>query len=256
MALETAQFIHQLEISNPAATDQLSQADDHIRLLKAVIKATFPNITGPVTLTQAQLNTVFSIPVGIISAWYGPSNAIPAGYALCDGSTVNLSDGSGTIQTPNLTNRVIVGAGSLIAQGQTGGAATSSVNTGEAGAHTHTVSGGAHTHTGAIGGTVLTLDQLPAHRHANGVVNNNDSVFNRGGLAASPTLNSDINENQNPGTREGYTESVGGGQAHGHSLTINENTHSHAVSTEGAHQHSVSVSTLQPAVGLHYIMKV
>ena len=45
MALETASFIDGLNSSNPAATDALAQADDHLRLIKAAIKATFLNIT-------------------------------------------------------------------------------------------------------------------------------------------------------------------------------------------------------------------
>jgi hypothetical protein len=56
MALETATYIDGLNASNPAASDAISSADDHMRLIKSTIKATFPNITGPVTKTQAQIN--------------------------------------------------------------------------------------------------------------------------------------------------------------------------------------------------------
>lgn len=56
MALETATYIDSLNVNNPVATDPLSQADEHIRLLKSTIKATFPNITGAVTSTQAELD--------------------------------------------------------------------------------------------------------------------------------------------------------------------------------------------------------
>jgi len=58
LPLETATFISDLNSSNPAHTDGLSQADSHMRLTKAALKATFPNITGAVTLTQAQLNAL------------------------------------------------------------------------------------------------------------------------------------------------------------------------------------------------------
>jgi hypothetical protein len=58
MALETGSFISDLNSSNPQSTDSVSQADDHIRLLKATIKATFPNVTGAVSVTQAQINDV------------------------------------------------------------------------------------------------------------------------------------------------------------------------------------------------------
>lgn len=56
MALETGTYISDLNSSNPVATDGLSQADDHIRLVKSTIKATLPNLTGAVTGTQAELN--------------------------------------------------------------------------------------------------------------------------------------------------------------------------------------------------------
>ena len=60
MALETNAngFIDGLVATNPAATDALSQADDHIRLLKSSIKATFPSITGAVNATHTELNIV------------------------------------------------------------------------------------------------------------------------------------------------------------------------------------------------------
>ena len=56
MALETGTHINSLNASNPVATDGLAQADDHIRLIKATIKATFPNITGAMTATHTVLN--------------------------------------------------------------------------------------------------------------------------------------------------------------------------------------------------------
>lgn len=57
MPLESATYISDLVPTNPAGTDQVSQADDHLRLIKATLKATFPNITGPVTASQAALNS-------------------------------------------------------------------------------------------------------------------------------------------------------------------------------------------------------
>ena len=53
----TPTYIDDLDANDPAATDPLSQADDHIRNIKRVLKQTFPNITGPVTKTQAQLDS-------------------------------------------------------------------------------------------------------------------------------------------------------------------------------------------------------
>ncbi|WP_354269421.1 hypothetical protein [Bradyrhizobium japonicum] len=36
----------------------MAGADDHLRLIKATIKNTFPDLTGAVNVTQAQLNTL------------------------------------------------------------------------------------------------------------------------------------------------------------------------------------------------------
>lgn len=64
MALETATYIDDLDVSNPVgASDPKSQGDDHIRLLKAVLKATFPNATGAYDLnnfTQASVANVWT----------------------------------------------------------------------------------------------------------------------------------------------------------------------------------------------------
>jgi len=58
MALESGTYINSLTATNPAATDGLAQADDHLRLIKATIKATFPNLTGAMTATHTELNNV------------------------------------------------------------------------------------------------------------------------------------------------------------------------------------------------------
>lgn len=56
MALESGTYIDSLTVTNPAATDGLSQADDHLRLIKSTIKASFPNITGAMTATHTEIN--------------------------------------------------------------------------------------------------------------------------------------------------------------------------------------------------------
>lgn len=56
MALETGTYISDLVVTNPTGSDPLAFADDHLRLLKSTIKATFPNVTGAVTKTHAEIN--------------------------------------------------------------------------------------------------------------------------------------------------------------------------------------------------------
>ena len=91
MALESGTFIDSLNASNPTSTDIVSQADDHLRLIKSTIEATFPNINAAVTATPAALNaaTSFDMPSGSIIVFAGPSS--PTGFLFCDGSAVSRS---------------------------------------------------------------------------------------------------------------------------------------------------------------------
>ena len=58
MPLETASFISQLVPANPVPSDPLSNADDHIRLIKGALKATLPNWTSAaLNSTNAQIDT-------------------------------------------------------------------------------------------------------------------------------------------------------------------------------------------------------
>jgi len=61
MALETATYIDGLVITNPTGADAKNTADDHLRLIKSTVKATFPNVTGAVTPTHTQLNYVTGV---------------------------------------------------------------------------------------------------------------------------------------------------------------------------------------------------
>jgi len=58
MALETGTYISDLNASNPVSTDGLAQADDHLRLIKSTVKATFPSVSGAITATHTEINTV------------------------------------------------------------------------------------------------------------------------------------------------------------------------------------------------------
>ena len=159
MALESATYIDGLVSTNPLATDGLNQGDDHLRLIKSAVKATFPNLTGAVTASQAELNLLAGltslIPSGVIVMWSGAVGSIPAGWKLCNGSN----------STPDLRDRFIVGSGTDSGGthdiGDSGGAnslALSEANlpshshsfsgsTGSAGSHTHSVTDPGHTHT-------------------------------------------------------------------------------------------------------------
>ena len=78
MPLETGTYIDSLNPSNPGNTDPLSQADDHLQLLKSTIKATFPLVAGAITGTHTAINAKVAEPVSAITS---------------DGSTSSLATG-------------------------------------------------------------------------------------------------------------------------------------------------------------------
>ena len=61
MALEAAPFINSLVITNPVNTDPKSEGAAQLRLIKGAVQATFPNITGAVTPTQAEINRLVGV---------------------------------------------------------------------------------------------------------------------------------------------------------------------------------------------------
>ena len=95
---------------------------------------TYDNIYGIVGVQTAVGTT---IPLGVITLWYGSIGSVPTGWYLCDGSN----------GTPDLRNRFIVGAGSTYAVAATGGSADAIVVT-----HNHTatstVTDNGHVHAG------------------------------------------------------------------------------------------------------------
>jgi len=222
MALESATYIQSLASSNPPAGDPVSQAADHIRLIKSVLLSTFPNLTAAVTPTAIQINQGV-VPTGTVLMWYSTAATIPTGYCPCDGGTYSRSDGTGNIVSPNLLNKFVVAAGSTYTQGTGGG----SVN----------VSGSL-----TVGGTALTVAQLPgltvnisdtghnhsvndpSHAHGNGTGGNNSINVQSGfsylvsgsGATAAATTGISLN-----GAYTGITASIPGtaGATHNHSLS-------------------------------------
>lgn len=260
MALETAVTINQLDPANPAGPDRLAQGDDHIRLIKAALKATFPNITGPMTLSHTLLNSLAGlvVPVGTIQLWYGTSDAVPAGYALCDGRTVAKSDGSGNITVPDMRGRVPVGATDTHAVGATFGQDSKTITSEVAGGHTHTGSTtageGAHAHGINVEGHALTINEMPPHSHSL------DIAFTTSNYAHDNTSENDHTVQPGGIQSSGYIGETGLGQAHTHAATTAANSgahqHSLALDAVAAHAHAATVDVTQASIAVHYIMRV
>lgn len=196
MALETASYISQLIDTNPTGGDPKGQGDDHLRLLKRVLKTQFPNLDSAVIATPAQLNQLATpnllVFPGMITMWSGSLSSLPAGWLLCNGV--------GTISTgapvPDLRDKFIVGAGLSYAILQQGGSTT----------HSHPLSI-------SIGGTALTASHIPPHTHTI-PVGSNDTT-GTGWVQVSPG-------NSGGSNSPSYTinsGSYGSGAAHGHTAT-------------------------------------
>ena len=58
MALESGTYISQLNSSNPTTSDDVAEGDDHLRMLKAVLKNQFSGLTGTTAISssEAELN--------------------------------------------------------------------------------------------------------------------------------------------------------------------------------------------------------
>lgn len=82
MGLETGTYISDLDSANPASGDSQVQGDNHIRLIKETVKATFPNLTGAVTPTQVELNYVYGVTSAIQTQIDTANSARVAGDAL------------------------------------------------------------------------------------------------------------------------------------------------------------------------------
>jgi len=149
MGLETATYITDLVSTNPLGTDSKAQGDNHIRLLKEVLKTQFPNLgSAAVTATAAEINLlaggIFDIiyPVGTI--YESTSSANPSTYF------------TGTTWARYGNGRVTVGQdssdGSFDSVNDTGGAKTVALTSAQMPSHTHSFSGttssnGSHNHT-------------------------------------------------------------------------------------------------------------
>lgn len=75
MGLESATYLNGLVDTNPGATDNVSQGDDHLRLIKSVLKSSFPSVDAAVNA----IHTGTSAPSTSISAgllWFDTTNNV------------------------------------------------------------------------------------------------------------------------------------------------------------------------------------
>lgn len=174
------------------------------------------------------------LPIGAISLWAGAAADVPARWAICDGRIVQRSDGSGPIKTPDLRDRVAVGAGGAHAAGDTFGADEKTVQTGAAGAYTPSGKLPGHSHT------------LPA---------STDTAMT-GVTVDTPSRKTDTAGGGTGSTVEtialtdpGHSHAIGGSTGDPGPLAL-------SMDPVPAHQHAVTVDVRQPSLSLFFIMRI
>lgn len=193
MALESATYINGLVATNPVSTDGLAQADDHLRLIKATIKATFPNITGAVTVTQADLNAV-------------TTPAFPSGTRMLFQQTAAPTGWTKDTANDDKALRVVSGT-----VGSGGTNAFSTLDATAVGTVSSSISGSTASH-------ILTVSQMPAHNHSGVVQQREDYNPTSGSTTQTPLGFGDTRSGSRASASPLTIDNTGGGGGHSHGV--------------------------------------
>ena len=104
MTVESATYIGDLNASYPAGTDAKSEGDDHLRLIKSVLKTTFPNINGAVSATDTDLSNVLPTTGGTLSGDLDLDNNDIGGIKTASFEAEYDAGNSGTTKTIDWNN--------------------------------------------------------------------------------------------------------------------------------------------------------
>ena len=231
MGLETGTYIDSLNSSNPTATDAVSQGDDHIRLIKSTVKATFPNLSNAVTSTHTELNLLDGVTANTTELNYvdvATLGTVEASKALTSDANKDITGGrnitiTGTLAAAAITSggnavatltavypvgsiyinaavatnpATLLGFGTWVAFGA--GRVMVGINAADSDFDTVEETGGAKTHT-------LTISELPSHTHNRP----------KGWKPAPNSQDVDITGGNGVNVADNMlTDATGGGQAH------------------------------------------
>ncbi len=187
MALETGTYISDLVATNPPGADDRSTADDHLRLIKSTIKASFPNISGAMTASHGDLNIL----VGkTLTSTDDKIDNLPA-TTLTVFQQSSAPTGWTKITTHNDKSfRVVSGAA------------------GSGGSVAFTTAFASKSVVGSISGTALSIAQMPAHTHTHAPGNGSYSSAASAFMPSPPS-----------GSAAHVSSSTGSGSTHTHTFT-------------------------------------
>jgi len=108
MAVESATYISQLVDTNPVVGDPVGEGDDHLRMIKEVLKTNFSGInssgTTAVTSSAAELNlldgktVVGDAVLASDQSWSGSQRGTP--QTITEGTLIDLNTGNNFLYTP------------------------------------------------------------------------------------------------------------------------------------------------------------
>jgi len=212
MALESGTTLAELSKVDPPASDLLSQADDHLRLVKQVLKDQFPGVLGDgyaiaITTNEEELNYV----TGVTAPIQGQITANAAAIALVDailppGTRMVFHQAAcpvGWTQDVTVDNRLARVSGTT---GATEGGTDDPFSV----VHNH-----------STGSHVLTEGEMPSHNHNDGLAHQFGFPSYYGAVTLidlSVGVRDAASGTQN---RSALTSSTGGGAAHDHGATGN-----------------------------------
>jgi hypothetical protein len=185
MGLETGSTISSFITSNPTSSDPVNQGDDHLRLIKSILKAQFPGAAGngfatAITATEAEINALH----GLTNFYFASGTRMPFAQAAAPtGWTQDTTDNANNrmLRVVNTAGNGVAGTDSPIVNSTTMVAHTHTFTGSALAAHTHTDSG--HTHT-----ATMTSPQLGSgggsNYLANGVTSSGTGYANISSVSA------------------------------------------------------------------------
>lgn len=244
-----------ISLSGDATVSITAVADDYNRLqnggsTKVEATSTGASITGNLAITGtipagkltgslpaidgSALTGIVSIPAGVIVMWSGAVSAIPSGWVICDGLN----------STPDLTDRFVVHADADASGtrnvGDTGGANTVTLATGNLPSHTHSFAANATTGAGGGHTPAGNISNVADHTHT---ADGNLAAASAGAHSHTVSGNTS-NTGDHSHSADGNLTAAEAG-AHTHTLSGNtgaggDHTHNGSTSSAGSHSHNVT----------------
>lgn len=245
--------------SNPTTGQQYFNTTDN--------KLYYYNGTEWVDLTKSSGSNNSGVAIGTIVNW--PSNSLPVGWLKCDGSAISRTDysslfsiigttfgagdGSTTFNLPNITDKNILGNGTL---GQLGGNNSVTLTTDNLPSHTHTFTGKAHTHSfsATTGKSNVNTSSAGSHTHNVSITSRSTSPSASTGIRSLASYSNSGSQydimgnmgNQTPNSNISYQDLTWSGShavVSAHPDDKVNNPHIYKITISMPHTHTVSGTT-------------